>query len=86
MNIAKNHWVTFKCSVINISLHLLVPSDHSFLEQFYSILLQLDYRKNTNNPAEQSTRTFISQNLPRWTISKPKTLLKTTSEGPNFHR
>ena len=25
MNIAKNHWVTFKCTVIDISLHLLVP-------------------------------------------------------------
>ena len=25
MNIDKNHWVTFKCTVIVISLHLLVP-------------------------------------------------------------
>ena len=25
MNIAKNHWVTVKCTVIAISLHLLVP-------------------------------------------------------------
>ena len=23
MNIAKYHWVTFKCTVINISLHML---------------------------------------------------------------
>ena len=30
MNIAKNHWVTFKCNVIDISLHLLVPVTFSF--------------------------------------------------------
>ena len=30
MNIANNHWVTLKCAVINISLHLLVPVNFSF--------------------------------------------------------
>ena len=30
MNIAKNHWVTLKCTVIVISLHLLVPVTFSF--------------------------------------------------------
>ena len=36
-HIAKNYWVTLKCSVRYISLHLLVPVAIAVLEQFYSI-------------------------------------------------
>ena len=64
MKIAKNHWVTFKCTVIHISLHLLVPSDHSYLGQFDSIFLQLDYRK-TNTKLQKTTKTTGIRDLPR---------------------
>ena len=59
MNIAKNHWVTFKCTVIVISLHLLVPVTFSFR----TILQHLGLHSS-------STTVLIHRFYLRWTISK----------------
>ena len=53
MNIAKNHWVTFKCTVIDISLHLLVPVTFwlwgHILQHFWTTKLYRKLLKTTGN-------------------------------------
>ena len=68
MNIAKNHWVTLKCAVIDISLHLLVPVTFSFGTYFTTFW---------NNSTVlvllmQQFEDFLHLFQLRWTISKPK--------------
>ena len=66
MNIAKNHWVTFKCTVIVISLHLLVPMTYSFGTIFTAFLLQPDnsfepatYRSTLEGRSTSKTTDFL---------------------------
>ena len=71
MNIAKNHWVTLKCTVCETFHYTywclwLLALEH--FTAFGTILLQLDYRTSL-----KTLNIYLG-----WTISKPKTLLKTT--------
>ena len=77
MNIAKNHWVTFKCTVIDISLHLLVPVTFSFGTYFTAVVTQIYLRWTIS---KHSTPARLQEK--HWKLYKS---YWNHLGGPNFH-